>query len=135
MRAFSSAASVLATSFSRIVTELIISYRTLVANDEDALQNPYLIFGNMARVRRVMDRVEYDGPVVIAGDCTKVRPRLAYSNNFGSHVLGSTLPFDSCEIEEVDDIDHVIEQIKGKKAMASQVRAILVKVNIHLPID
>jgi hypothetical protein len=77
-----------------------------------------------------MDSIKYSGPVAVAGDCTKVRPRLTYSNDFGSHILGSTLPLDECEIDDEDDIDDAISKIKKKKAIASQVRAILIKVSI-----
>ncbi|KAJ7679396.1 hypothetical protein DFH06DRAFT_1166490 [Mycena polygramma] len=102
--------------------------RSLVANHEDALKNPYLIFENVARVKRYVDTIKYTGPVAVAGDCTKVRPRLTYSNDFGSHILGSTLPLEECEIDDADDIDDAIQKIREKKAMATQVRAILIKI-------
>ncbi|KAJ6543068.1 hypothetical protein B0H19DRAFT_1268241 [Mycena capillaripes] len=102
--------------------------RSLVSNHEDALKNPNLIFENVARVKRFMDSIKYTGPVAVAGDCTKVRPRLTYSNDFGSHILGSTLPLEECKIDDEDDIDDVISKIKKKKAVASQVRAILIKI-------
>jgi hypothetical protein len=103
----------------------------LVANSEDALRNPYLIYENVARVRRFVDSIKYLGPVAIAGDCTKVRSRLTYSTDFGSHILGSVLPLQECEVDDPDDIDDIIDKVKKKKAMASQVRAILVKVNFE----
>ncbi|KAH7911457.1 hypothetical protein BJ138DRAFT_1126007 [Hygrophoropsis aurantiaca] len=102
--------------------------RTLVAKSADALQNPSLIFENVARVKRLADCVEYTGPVAIAGDCTKVRARLAYSNDFGGHIIGSTLALDKCQVNEIEDIDEIIETIKKHKAQATQVRAILVKI-------
>lgn len=83
----------------------------------------------MARVKRLMDHVKYMGPLSFGGDCTKVRQRLTYSNDFGSHVLGSVLPMDECEVREAEDIDMAIDRIKSKKAMATQVRAIMVKVD------
>jgi hypothetical protein len=65
---------------------------SLVARSDDSLQQPHLVFENMARVKRLMKPVNYTGPLSFGGDCTKVRQRLAYSNDFGSHVLGSVLP-------------------------------------------
>ncbi|KAG1760747.1 hypothetical protein EDD22DRAFT_954658 [Suillus occidentalis] len=102
--------------------------RTLVAKSSDALQNPNLIFENIARVRRLMDAVGYKGPIAVAGDCTKVHPRLAYSTDFGGHILGSTLPLDECQVDEVEDIENVIDRIHKAKAEATQVRAILAKI-------
>lgn len=103
-----------------------------MANSADALQNPYLIYENIARVKRFVDSVGYEGPIAIAGDCTKVRTRLSYSNDYGSHILGSVLPLDECEVLEADDIEAVIDSITKKKAVASQVRAILAKVRPRL---
>lgn len=76
-----------------------------------------------------MEARGYSGPVAVAGDCTKVRARLSYSTDFGGHILGSTLPLEECEVDDVDDIDEIIDRVKEKKVMATQVRAILVKVN------
>jgi hypothetical protein len=79
-------------------------------------------------VKRLVDSVKYTGPVVVAGDCTKVRARLAYSTDFGSHVLGSVLPLESCVVDEYKDIENIVEDITKAKAEATQVRAILIKV-------
>jgi hypothetical protein len=65
---------------------------------------------------------------MVAGDCTKVRARLAYSTDFGSHVLGSVLPLESCVVDEYKDIENIVEDITKAKAEATQVRAILIKV-------
>ncbi|KAJ7742173.1 hypothetical protein DFH07DRAFT_980597 [Mycena maculata] len=108
--------------------------RALVSKSEDALQNPYLIFENMARVKRLVDSIKYTGPVAVAGDCTKVRKRLTYSAEFGGHILGGVLPFDQCIVESPEEIDNVIARITKAKAEATQVRAILVKVPLpHVP--
>ncbi|TFY78129.1 hypothetical protein EWM64_g5878 [Hericium alpestre] len=104
--------------------------RTLVANSEDALQNPSLVFENMACVKWFMDAIKYDGPVAFAGDCTKVRARLSYSNSSGGHVLGSTLPLDECVVDNSDDIEIIIDQAKSQKVIATQVCAILAKIPI-----
>ena len=82
----------------------------------------------MARFKRLADQVKYTGPVSIGGDCTKLRQRLSYSNDFGSHILGSVLPMDQCEVRDIEDIDTAIDRIKNQKGMATQVRAIMVKV-------
>ncbi|KIJ63902.1 hypothetical protein HYDPIDRAFT_29247 [Hydnomerulius pinastri MD-312] len=101
--------------------------RTLVANSKDALSNPELIFENVARVKWFIDTIKYCGPVAVGGDCTKVRPRLTYSNNYRSHILGSVLPLNECEVDDEDDIENVIKKVKDAKAVASQVRAIIIE--------
>ncbi|KAJ7812191.1 hypothetical protein B0H14DRAFT_3753374 [Mycena olivaceomarginata] len=102
--------------------------RSLVAKSEDALTNPYLVYENMARVRRLINTLNYTGPVAVAGDCTKVRSRLTYCHDYGGHILGSVLPFEETIVEDPKEIDAVIAKITKAKAQASQVRAILVKV-------
>lgn len=102
--------------------------RSLVAKSDDALQNPDLIFENVVRVKWLLDIVKYEGPVSVGSDCTKVRARLSYSQDFGSHILGSVLPMDQCEVDDAEDIEAVINRVKEAKAMATQVRAVIVKV-------
>lgn len=102
--------------------------RTLTASSEDALQNPYLIYENIARVKRFVDFIRYKGPLVVAGYCTKLKRRLTYSNDFGSHILGSVLLSQDCEVHDVEDIAKIIDNIKKKNGIASQVRAILIRV-------
>jgi hypothetical protein len=103
--------------------------RSLVANSEDALQIPLLVYANMAWVLHLVKSVNFRGAIIISSDCTKVCARLAYSTDFGSHILGSVLPLEECKVDDTEDIDKVIAEIKAKKAIASQTRAIIVKVS------
>lgn len=103
--------------------------RSIVVNSEDNLQNPYLIFKNMAWVRQLMDVVKYSGPLSFSSDCTRVRQRLTYSTDFGSHILGSILLLEQCEVSENEDIDTVLVEVERKGAKATQVRAVLVNVS------
>lgn len=96
------------------------------------MNNPYLIFENIARVKRLVDSIQYSGPVAVAGDCTKVRARLSYSTDFGAHILGSVWELKDCIAEDPEDIERVIDKITAAKAQATQVRAILIKVD-HPP--
>ena len=82
----------------------------------------------MARVKRLMDSLKYSGPVAVAGDCTKVRQRLTYSNDFGSHILGSVLPLSETSVDATEDIDCKVREILDKGLLAKQVRAVMVKV-------
>ncbi|KAJ3489093.1 hypothetical protein NLJ89_g11559 [Agrocybe chaxingu] len=102
--------------------------RTLVTKSSDALQNPYLIFENVTRVKRYIDSVKYGGPVFVGSDCTKVRKRLNFSAQHGSHILGMTLDLADVEVDSVEDIDEIVERTVRKKAHATQVRAILTRI-------
>jgi hypothetical protein len=106
--------------------------RRLVAKSEDALSNPYLIFENVARVKRLVDSVGFTGGIAVGDDCTKVCKHLSFSTDFGSHILGSVLPLEQCEVQESEDIDAVIADIKKKKAIATQTRAIIAQVSISV---
>ena len=99
-----------------------------MANCRDVLQNPDLIFENVARVKRLIDAIKYHGPIAFAGDCTKLRPRLSYSNSFGGHILGTTLPLVECKVDCANDIDWIITRAKEVKAVGTQVRTIMAKV-------
>ena len=108
--------------------------RALVANSEDALWDPYLSWDNMLQLAHLIKAMKFSGAITVTADCTKVRAHLTYSTDFGSHILGSTLPLDECAVEETEDIDEVIGHIKKKKAIASQTRAIITKVISHSPL-
>ncbi|KAF7293649.1 hypothetical protein MIND_01144800 [Mycena indigotica] len=84
-------------------------------------------FREFGTVKRLVTAIKYNGPVCVAGDCTKVRTRLTYSSEFGGHILGSVLPLEECIAETPDDIDNIISKIIKSKTQASQVRAILIK--------
>jgi len=87
-------------------------------------------------VKCFVNLISYKGPVCIEGDCTKVHSRLTYSNDYGSHVISSTLSLDVCEVNGCEDIDIIIKNVKSQKAMAMQVCAILIKVSrVPLGVD
>ncbi|KAI1782137.1 hypothetical protein LXA43DRAFT_977717 [Ganoderma leucocontextum] len=102
--------------------------RLLVKKSPDCLSSPDLDFENVAHVKRLMDVIKYHGPVAFASDCTKVRKRLSYSNDFGSHVLGSVFSLSEASVEDTADIEEFIGRVNKEKALATQTRAILVKV-------
>jgi hypothetical protein len=83
----------------------------------------------MARVKRLVDSINYSGPVAVAGDCTKVKKRLTFSHDFGGHILGSVWELENCIAEDPADIERVVSEITKAKAEANQVRAILIKLS------
>lgn len=118
-------------STANIIKTNACKHRQVVKQSPHALSSPWLVYENMARVKRFVDSVGYTGPLTIGGDCTKVRARLAFSTDYGSHILGSILPLNECEVDEPEEIDTVIAKIKRKKGIATQTRAVIVKVNRH----
>lgn len=80
-------------------------------------------------MKRLIDTLGYKGPVAVAGDCTKVRARLTYSNDMGSHILGSVLDLSETAVKSTDDIEKITTRILKEKKLATQTRAILVKVH------
>ena len=98
----------------------------------DCLSEPELCDANIARLKRLMDALGFTGPITIAGDCTKVRQRLNYSNDFGGHVLGSVLPRAECAVSSPDDIARVITQVNDENLHATQTRATLALVRFSL---
>ncbi|PPR05427.1 hypothetical protein CVT24_007952 [Panaeolus cyanescens] len=101
---------------------------SLVANSSDALQNPYLIPENVARVKRYVDSIGYKGPIVIGSDCTKVKKCLNFSTQHGCHVLGTVFSLSTVEVDDAGDIDEIVERTVKEKAFATQARAILAKI-------
>ncbi|KAL1941730.1 hypothetical protein VTO73DRAFT_6730 [Trametes versicolor] len=104
------------------------SLRYFVKRSPDCLSDPDLVFENVARVKRLLDAVKYTGPVALAGDCTKVRKRLTFSNDYGSHILGAVLPLEECAVKDTNDIENIVTKVSENNTFATQVRAILVKV-------
>lgn len=109
-----------------------MSIRTLVSKSGDALQNPSLIYENVARLARYLTSINFKGGIAIASDCTKVRKRLSMSTQFGFHILGTTLPLSDVEVEDSKDLDDIVDQATQKNALATQVRAIIAKVGLRL---
>ncbi|KAF8161385.1 hypothetical protein B0H34DRAFT_796185 [Crassisporium funariophilum] len=103
--------------------------RALVSKSIDALQNPYLIFENVARVKRYVDSINYKGPIIVGSDCTKVRKRLNFSTQHGlSHILGTVFDLSEVEVEDEDDLEEIVERTIKKNAHATQARAIISRV-------
>ncbi|KAJ3860384.1 hypothetical protein EV359DRAFT_49199, partial [Lentinula novae-zelandiae] len=104
--------------------------QTLRSRSVDALQNPYLVFENMARVKQYYDSLKYSGPVIAASDCTKVKKRLNFSVQFGCHILGTMMSLQEVEVDSVEDIDEIVEQAVKGGSLATQVCAVMIKVPI-----
>jgi len=85
------------------------------------------MYENVARFARAMEALKWAGPVVAMTDCTKIHAKLTYSQELGC-IVGSTLSFDNTNVTTYDDIHLKIKEIKDDKAIASQVRCVVLKV-------
>ncbi|TFK58820.1 hypothetical protein BDN72DRAFT_949631 [Pluteus cervinus] len=102
--------------------------RSLMARSTDSLKNPALTYENVARVKRYADSISYCGPILVAGDNTKVKKRLNFSNDYGAHVLGTTYELSEVEVDNAADIDEIVNRTTKNNAFATQVRAIIAKI-------
>ena len=86
-----------------------------------------MCYENVARFKRLLDTLKYDGPVVAMTDNTKLKPGLQYSAQFGC-IIGSSLQQEETQVNSYDDISVIINNIKERKAIAKEVRAYLLQV-------
>jgi hypothetical protein len=100
-------------------------------NSEDQLTNPDLCYENVARFKRLIDSIKYDGPIAAMTDNTKLKSRLRYSSQLGC-IVGSTLPIDDTKIDKYGDIPIIINNIKKENAIAKDVRAYILQVSLFL---
>src|ERR1044071_1880560 len=104
-------------------------FRYLRNNSEEKLVDPNMCYENVARFKRLLDTLKYDGPIVAMTDNTKLKPGLQYSAQF-SCIIGFSLQFEETRVNNYNDISIIINNIKEKKAIAKDVRAYLLQVNI-----
>ncbi|CAB5217503.1 unnamed protein product [Rhizophagus irregularis] len=90
----------------------------------------YEIFRQMFAGMSLIKELNWNGPVVGMTDCTKIRPKLTYSDELGG-IVGSTLKLSETSVQTYDDIHNVINYIKQKKAIATQVKVIVLKIPIE----
>ncbi|CAB4417771.1 unnamed protein product [Rhizophagus irregularis] len=80
-----------------------------IRNSEDHLTNPDLYFENVARFKRLIDSIQYNGPVVVMTDNTKLKSRLYI------HLL----------------LDVLLDpKIKNEKAIAKDIHAYMLQISL-----
>jgi hypothetical protein len=102
-------------------------FRHLRRNSKDRLTDPDLCYENVARFKRLVDSIQYDGPVTAMTDNTKLKCRLRYSPTFGC-IIGSVFPKEDTKIEVYGDIPKIVSKIKNEKVIAKDVRAYMLQV-------
>ena len=86
-----------------------------------------MCYENVARFKRLVDTIKYDGPIASMTDCTKLKLRLRYSPNFGC-VIGSILSNKETKVNVYGDIPKIINKIKLENGIAKNVRAYILQV-------
>jgi hypothetical protein len=90
-----------------------------------------MCYENVARFKRLLDTLKYNGPIVAMTDNTKLKPGLQYSAQYGC-IVGSSLQKEETQLNSYDDIPLIINNIKERKAIAKEVRAYLLQVRIFI---
>ncbi|GBB97652.1 hypothetical protein RclHR1_30270001 [Rhizophagus clarus] len=92
----------------------------LRANNKDTLTNPTFSFENIAKFKRLIDILNYQGPIAAMSDNTKLKPALCYHSGLGC-IIRLTLSIEETKINDYKDIPIVINDIKMKKVIAKDV--------------
>ena len=89
--------------------------------------NPEISFENITQFAKVANELQWKGPVVLMTDCTKLQPKVVYSQEFDD-IMGSILSVNQTKCETYDDIHQTMKKIKEQDAVATQIRVFLLKV-------
>jgi hypothetical protein len=101
------------------------------ANDQDIFINTELSYENFVKVAHAIHKLKWTGPVICMTDCTKIKPKIAYSSELGC-IVGSTLSYNEAQVNNYQDISTLIQKIKDNNQIATQVRVIALKVHTYL---
>ncbi|GBB99162.1 hypothetical protein RclHR1_34330001, partial [Rhizophagus clarus] len=105
----------------------IRSIKYMRAKESDIISNPELVYENILKVTWLTRTLNWNRPIVGMTDCTKIRPKLTYSDEL-SCVVGSTLKLSETLVETYDNIHKIVNIIKQKNAIATQVRVVILKI-------
>ena len=95
------------------------------------MTNPELCYENVARAKRLIDTINYNGPICAMTDNTKLKPRLRYSSNL-SCIIGSVLSNEETMVNVYNDISKIINNIKSESGIAKNVRAYILQVCLFI---
>ncbi|GBC29582.2 uncharacterized protein OCT59_008720 [Rhizophagus irregularis] len=99
------------------------------AKDQDVFTNPELSFENIVQFAKVASDYHWKGPVILMTDCTKLRPKVVYSQEFGA-IMGSVLPSNQTKVSTYEDIHATMKLIRENNAVANQIRGFILKIPI-----
>jgi hypothetical protein len=102
-------------------------FRYIRSKETNIIRDPYLVLENIKKFKQIVNDLNWKGPIVCMTDCTKVRPKLIYCEEFGC-IVGSILSHNETIVNSYDDITSTIKKIKDGQKIATQVRVIVLKV-------
>ncbi|CAB5210968.1 unnamed protein product [Rhizophagus irregularis] len=102
--------------------------RQIRASNTELITDPNLVLENVTKFACIAKELKWEGPILLMTDCTKIRPKLVYSQELG-YITGSTLSSNEIPIGKIPPMVIAILPIKGDKS-AEQIFNIL-----HLVLD
>ncbi|CAB5202454.1 unnamed protein product [Rhizophagus irregularis] len=103
--------------------------RQIRASNTELITDSNLVLENITKFACIAKELKWKGPVLLMTDCTKIRPKLVYSQELG-YITGSTLSPSEVSISNINDIYTKVRYIYEKNAIATQVRVITLKIPI-----
>ncbi|GBB97367.1 hypothetical protein RclHR1_02980006 [Rhizophagus clarus] len=94
----------------------IRTIRYMRAKESDIISNPESVYENILKVAQLTRALNWNRPIVGMTDCTKIWPKLTYSDKLGC-IVESTLKLSEILVETYDDIYKVMNIIKQKNAI------------------
>ena len=68
----------------------------------------------------IVKELNWEGPILLMTDCTKIHSKLVYSQELG-YIMGSTLSSSEVSVSNINDIHEKIRYIYENNAIATQV--------------
>ncbi|GES72495.1 hypothetical protein GLOIN_2v1774488 [Rhizophagus clarus] len=105
------------------------------SSDDSQKAKMWLKLAELVCCLKIQEFIQYlkmplvKGPVVLMTDCTKFRPKVIYSQKFGT-IMESVLPSNQTKIFTYEDIHVTIKLIQENDAIANQIRGFILKIPI-----
>jgi hypothetical protein len=114
------------------VSNIILIYLSQIhALNTDLITDPNLVLENVTKFACIAKELKWDGPILLMTDCTKIHPKLVYSQELG-YITGFTLLPSEVSISDINDIHAKIRYIYENNAIATQIWVITLKVFLIL---
>ncbi|CAG8649425.1 16588_t:CDS:2, partial [Gigaspora rosea] len=109
--------------------EQFSNFLTILATNL-ALNDPSICFENMAKFKKFLNSINYDGPIAASTDNTKLEEKLRYSAGLDA-ILGSMLPLHETLVTSYNEIDTIIKKIQANNAIAKYIKNVSDVYEIH----
>ncbi|CAG8690057.1 12944_t:CDS:2, partial [Funneliformis mosseae] len=97
------------------------------AQSDLAIDDLSICFENMAKFRKFLISINYDGLIAASTDNTKLEEKLRYSTSLGA-ILGSTLPLQETSVSSYNEIDTIVKKIQTNNIIAKYVCVYILQV-------